>query len=83
MNIFVEYQQKILKSLNGLQKAKKIKLPLKFKNITVEISPKNQKADISCNAAMVLSKYNNTNPVNITKGVKLLILKGEFYFLNI
>ena len=85
MNIFVEYQQKILKSLNGLQKAKKIKLPLKFKNITVEISPKNQKADISCNAAMVLSKYNNTNPVKLAEIIKknLLITFEEFKKIEI
>jgi len=85
MNIFVEYQQKILKSLNGLQKAKKIKLPLKFKNITVEISPKNQKADISCNAAMVLSKYNNTNPVKLAEIIKknLLTTFEEFKKIEI
>lgn len=85
MNIFVEYQQKILKSLNGLQKAKKIKLPLKFNNITVEISPKNQKADISCNAAMVLSKYNNTNPVKLAEIIKknLLTTFEEFKKIEI
>ncbi len=68
-----------------MQKAKKIKLPLKFKNITVEISPKNQKADISCNAAMVLSKYNNTNPVKLAEIIKknLLITFEEFKKIEI
>ena len=34
-----------------------------LKNLTVELPPKNQNADISCNAAMVLSKINKNNPI--------------------
>ena len=46
---------------------KKIKIPKKLKSFAIELPPKNQKADISCNAAMVLAKLNNTTPLNYGK----------------
>ena len=49
MNLFLDYQQKIFKNLKYLEKKQLIKIPPKLKNITVEIPPKNQSGDISCN----------------------------------
>ena len=61
MNIFLYYQTKIFSCLKNLEKKKLIKIPKNFKNITLELPPKNQNADISCNASMVLAKFNNTS----------------------
>ena len=64
MNLFLDYQKKIFSSLKDLEKKKVIQIPLKLKSFAVELPPKNQKADISCNAAMILAKNNNSS--NIT-----------------
>ena len=58
MNLFLDYQKKIFSSLKDLEKKKVIQIPLKLKSFAVELPPKNQKADISCNAAMILAKIN-------------------------
>jgi len=58
MNLFLDYQKKIFNCLKNLEKKKLIKIPSQ-PNLTVELPPKNQKADISCNAALILSKINN------------------------
>ena len=59
MNLFLEYQKKILNSLKSLEKKKIIQIPSKLKKFTVELPPQNQKADISCNVAMILASVNN------------------------
>ena len=56
MNLFLDYQKKIFSSLQILQKKKLLHIPEKIKSFTVELPPKNQKADISCNASMILAK---------------------------
>ena len=48
MNIFLTYQEKILNSLEFLEKKKIIKIPKDLKGIIVELPPKNEKAVISC-----------------------------------
>ena len=55
MNLFSEYQKKIFISLKNLEKDKIIKIPLQFKKFNIELPPKDQKAHISCNAAMILA----------------------------
>ena len=70
MNIFLEYQKKFFKSLRILEKKGNISIPPKIKNFVVELPPKNQKADMSCNVAMVLSKNNNTPPAELAKIIK-------------
>ena len=62
MNLFLDYQKKIFKNLKILEKKKIIQISQKLKSITVELPPKNQEADISCNAAMILAKDNNSSP---------------------
>ena len=73
MNLFADYQKRIFNSLKYLEKEKKIKVPTSLKNLTIELPPKNQEGDISCNAAMLLSKPNNISSIEIAK-----ILKNHF-----
>ena len=85
MNLFLDYQKKILKSLKSLEKKKVINIPKIVKNLTVELPPKNQKADISCNVALILAKINNTSPYELAKIIKkhLLINFKEFKDIEI
>ena len=80
MNLFYNYQEKIFNSLKILDKRKIIHIPRKLKSFTVELPPKNQKADISCNAAMILAKVNNISPVKLAEILKkhLLLNFAEF-----
>ena len=66
MNLFLDYQKKIFNNLKNLGKKKLIQIPSQL-NLTVELPPKNQNADISCNAAMILAKINNNSPVKLAK----------------
>tara|TARA_Y100000590_G_scaffold337919_1_gene385023 strand:+ start:450 stop:2180 length:1731 start_codon:yes stop_codon:yes gene_type:complete len=85
MNLFLDYQIKIFLTLKDLEKKKLIIIPKDLKNITVELPPKNQKADISCNAAMVLAKANNISPVNLAENIKkhLMLKFKEFKKIEI
>ena len=85
MNLFYNYQEKIFNSLKILDKRKIIHIPRKLKSFTVELPPKNQKADISCNAAMILAKVNNTSPVKLAEILKkhLLLNFAEFKSIEI
>ena len=74
MNLFSEYQKNIFKSLKYFEKNKILQIPSKLKTITVELPPKNQKADISCNAAMVLAKYNKIPPMKMAEIIKKNLL---------
>ena len=67
MNLFSQYQKKIIINLKKLEKKKLIKVPSTLRGIVVEVSPKNQNAHISCNAAMILSKSNNKPPHEIAE----------------
>jgi len=70
MNLFTEYEEKIIVFLRKLEKKELIKLPKKFSNITVELPPKNHEADLSCNAALVLSKVNQIKPLQLAEIIK-------------
>ena len=83
MNLFSDYQKKIFKSLKNLEKKKIIHIPSKLKSITVELPPKNQKADISCNAAMVLAKLNKMSPIQLAEILKKDLLSNFNEFNNI
>ncbi len=85
MNLFLKYQKKIFYNLNKLKKKKLIHLPIEQKNITVELAPKAQKADISCNAAMILAKSNNISPIELAEVLKknLLLNFKEFKSIEI
>jgi len=85
MNLFLDYQKKIFVFLKYLNKKKVIKVPEDLKNITLELPPKNQNADASCNAAMVLAKINKTSPLEIAEILKkhLLLSFKEFKSIDI
>ena len=85
MNLFYNYQEKIFNSLKILDKRKIIHIPRKLKSFTVELPPKNQRADISCNAAMILAKVNNISPVKLAEILKkhLLLNFAEFKSIEI
>ena len=85
MNLFLDYQKKIFKNLKSLQKKKIIQIPQKLKSITVELPPKNQRADISCNAAMILAKDNNRSPDKLAEVLRkhLLLNFKEFKSIEI
>ena len=85
MNLFADYQKKIFKSLKYLEKKNKIKVPSFLKNLTIELPPKNQDGDISCNAAMLLSKSNNISSVELAKIIRnhLLLKFKEFKHISV
>ena len=76
MNLFTEYENKIIIFLKKIEKKKLIKLPKKFHNITVELPPKNQDADLSCNAALVLSKINQNSPLQLAEIMKINLMSN-------
>ena len=73
MNLFLDYQKKIITSLKILKKKGLILLPNSLDNLTVELPPTGIKSDISCNVAMILAKSNRQNPIALAE-----ILKSEF-----
>ena len=83
MNLLSDYQKKIFKTLKKLEKKKVIQIPSKLKSITIEAPPKDQNADMSCNAAMILAKYNNTNPIKLAEILKNHLLLNFKEFKNI
>ena len=84
MNLFLDYQKKIFKCLKSLERKKLIKIPSHC-NLTVELPPKNQRADISCNAAMILAKINNNSSIKLAEILKkhLLFNFKEFKSIEI
>ena len=83
MNIFLYYQKEILLKLKVLERKKLIQIPKKFYGLTVELPPKSEKAAISCNAALVLAKDNNRNPLDLAKILKEHLLAEFKEFKNI
>ena len=73
MSLFLDYQKKIFNCLKNLEKKKLIQIPSQL-NLTVELPPKNQRADISCNAAMILAKINNNSSVKLAEILKEYLL---------
>ena len=85
MNLFLDYQKKFLDYLKILKKEKIIDLPDNLKGITAELPPKGHKADMSCNAAMMLAKFNKKLPLDIANILKKKFLENfnEFEKINI
>ena len=82
MNLFLNYKKKILIKLKDMEKKKLLKIPSSF-NLVVELPPRNQEADISCNAAMILAKFNNDTPVNLAELLKKHLLSSFKEFKSI
>jgi len=83
MNLFLDYQKKIFFSLKKLEKINKINIPKKIRSFAVELPPKNQRADISCNVAMILAKANDTSPYNLAEVIKKHLLSNFNEFKSI
>jgi arginyl-tRNA synthetase len=83
MNIFSIYLEKIKELLTDLEKHKQIKLSDNLNNLTIELTPKNLQGDISCNAALLLSKVNNKKPKDIATLLKVNFIKKFTEFKNI
>ena len=83
MNLLLHYQNKIFNSLKNLEKKKLIQISLQLKRFTVELPPKNHKADISCNAAMILAKVNKTSPIKLGEILKKHLLSNFKEFKSI
>ena len=62
MNLLTDFQKKIELLLRKLEKNEFLILPKNLKSFKIELPPKNQKGDLACNAAMILSKINNKSP---------------------
>ena len=70
MNLLLEYQNKFLNFLKRLKNDKIIYFPDSIKGLTVELTPKNKNADISCNMAMILVKFNDKTSIEIANILK-------------
>ena len=80
MNLLFDYQKKIFVFLHDLKEKKIILIPSNLKSITVELPPKDQKAHLSCNAAMILAGINNKSPIDLAN--QLIELIKTNYNLN-
>ena len=76
MNLFTDYQKKIFNILKNLEKKKIIQIPSKLKSFSVELPPRNLKADISCNVAMILAKANNIPPIKLAEILRIHFLSN-------
>ena len=85
MNLLLDYQKKFLDYLKNLKKKKIIYLPDTLKSLTVELPPKGQKAHMSCNAAMILAKFNRKAPLDFANILKKKFLENfdEFEIINV
>jgi len=83
MNLFLDYNKKILNSIKNLKKKKKLIDVSNLKNLSVELPPKNQKADMSCNAALILAKENKTSSIKLAEILKVHLLSNFKEFKNI
>jgi len=67
MNIFDNYLDRLKKILFKLSNNKELILPNSMNGITAELPPAKFNSDISTNVAMVLSKINKKNPIELAE----------------
>ena len=77
MNIFEIYLKKIKDLIIGLSKEGLIQIPKDLNSINVDIPPEQFDSDISTNVAMVLSKLNKTNPLELAKIIESNLKKND------
>ena len=75
MNIFETYQDKIKNLILDINKQGKIEISDNLDSIGVDLPPSQFKAHISTNVAMVLSKINKSNPIDLAKKIEFELLK--------
>ena len=78
MNIFEIYKEKIKNLIIDLNKKNTIKIPKNLDHINVDIPPDKFNADISSNAAMVIGKFNQINPMDLGNIIKRELIVDEF-----
>jgi len=83
MNLFSNYQKRFLHYLKSLEKKKIIDLPNNLKSLTVELPPKGHEADMSCNVAMILAKFNQKTPLDLANILKKNFLENFKEFKKI
>ena len=83
MNLFLDYQKKFLDYLKILKKKKIIDFPNNLKSLTVELPPKGHDADMSCNVAMILAKFNKKTPIDVASILKKSFLENFKEFKKI
>ena len=76
MNLFLEYQIKFINILKKLEKNKLIFLPPNINSLVVEAPPKQYVADMSCNAVMLISKFNEKSPNDLGQILKRNLLEN-------
>ena len=77
MNIFEIYLKKIKDLIIALSKEDLIQIPKDLNSINVDIPPEQFDSDISTNVAMVLSKLNQTNPLELAKIIESNLKKND------
>ncbi len=77
MNIFEIYLKKIKDLIIALSKEDLIQIPKDLNSINVDIPPEQFDSDISTNVAMVLSKLNKTNPLELAKIIENNLKKND------
>ena len=70
MNIFEIYQKKVKDLILLMKKNGLIQAPENLNSINVDIPPVQFDSDISTNVAMVLSKINKSNPLDLAKKIE-------------
>ena len=76
MNIFSEYAIRIKNLVKKLNSNNKLKLPDNLDGINIDVPPKGFIGDISCNVALVLSKPNKKDPLDIANLLSIEIKKN-------
>jgi len=77
MNIFEIYTKKIKDLILTLNKEGLIQIPEDLNSINVDIPPEQFDSDISTNVAMVLSKINKINPIELAKKIENNLIKND------
>jgi len=77
MNIFEIYSKKIKDLILTLNKEGLIQIPEDLNSINVDIPPEQFDSDISTNVAMILSKINKINPIELAKKIENNLIKND------
>ena len=77
MNIFKIYLNKIKNLILTLNQEGLIQIPKDLNSINVDIPPEQFDSDISTNVAMVLSKINKNNPLELAKKIENILKKKD------
>ena len=77
MNIFKIYLNKIKNLILTLNQEGLIQIPKDLNSINVDIPPEQFDSDISTNVAMVLSKINKNNPLELAKKIENILKKND------